>query len=270
MVEMKTCKQCGETKPVTAEFWHMRKKTGKPECSKCRLCRNANCLARMKQRYAEDPDFFRAKNKERYCTEKHRQYHAAYVAKDPEGYKARRRAASAKRRATVKGALNNRMQTAIWHALRESGLSKSKRMFELVGWTIDELKAHLEPLFEDGMGWHNMKEWHIDHIIPMAMFDIRSVESPEFRELWALRNLAPLWKYDNIVKSAEFLWQLPDHYKNPKLRARYPRPVSDAEFLRIIELRNQREHESGRAQPTQHTESRDSFSSGLSFASQSL
>jgi len=57
-----------------------------------------------------------------------------------------------------------------------------------------------------GMGWHNMSEWHIDHIMPLASFNFTGLDDPAVREAWALSNLRPLWAADNIRKGA----RLPD------------------------------------------------------------
>jgi hypothetical protein len=53
------------------------------------------------------------------------------------------------------------------------------------------------------MTWDNMKEWHLDHIVPKSAFTYASPDDPEFRACWALANLRPLWKKANLKKSAE-------------------------------------------------------------------
>ena len=50
------------------------------------------------------------------------------------------------------------------------------------------------------MGWHNMGEWHIDHIIPIAAFNYETNLCPEFKTCWALGNLRQMWARDNIRK----------------------------------------------------------------------
>lgn len=71
-----------------------------------------------------------------------------------------------------------------------------------VGYTIEELMAHLESQFQSGMTWENRGRggWHIDHIRPVSDFDFTSVEDPEFKECWSLWNLQPLWEKDNLRK----------------------------------------------------------------------
>lgn len=90
------------------------------------------------------------------------------------------------------------MGCAIWQCLRES--KAGWRWERLVGYTLDGLSAHLERQFSRGMGWHNMSEWHVDHIIPKSMFKYDSPDSEEFKAAWALSNLRPLWASENLKK----------------------------------------------------------------------
>ena len=76
---------------------------------------------------------------------------------------------------------------------------KSAHTLNLLGCSIDELKAHLEMQFEPGMTWDNCEEWHIDHIIPCSYFDLTKEENQ--RICFNYRNLQPLWAKDNVKKS---------------------------------------------------------------------
>ena len=50
------------------------------------------------------------------------------------------------------------------------------------------------------MGWHNMGEWHIDHIVPVSSFTITSADDADFKACWALTNLRPMWADENRSK----------------------------------------------------------------------
>jgi hypothetical protein len=52
------------------------------------------------------------------------------------------------------------------------------------------------------MSWENRKEWHIDHIRPMAAFKFTSTKDAGFRKCFALSNLQPLWAHENCMKDA--------------------------------------------------------------------
>lgn len=101
-------------------------------------------------------------------------------------------------------ALRLRMSSAIRSALKRR---KSARWLDLVGYSVADLRSHIERQFLRGMGWHNMPKWHVDHIIPLSSFKFQSGNDPEFRAAWALTNLRPVWAPENLRKHArrEFL-----------------------------------------------------------------
>lgn len=76
----------------------------------------------------------------------------------------------------------------------------------LVGYTGDELKAHLERQFLRGMSWDNYGDWHVDHILPLSSFPIKSIHDPEIKRAWALTNLRPIWAKDNRQKKDKILF----------------------------------------------------------------
>lgn len=87
----------------------------------------------------------------------------------------------------------------LWAAIK--GRSDGK-LFSRLGYSVDELMAHLEVKFLDGMSWKNYGKWHIDHIRPCASYDLTDPE--QFAECWGLSNLQPLWARDNIRKGAKY------------------------------------------------------------------
>jgi hypothetical protein len=90
----------------------------------------------------------------------------------------------------------------MWRALGEQ--KRGRRWEAIVGYTVDELRAHLEARFVDGMSWENMGEWHIDHIRPLASFVFDGPDCPNVKRAWALSNLQPLWAQDNARKGARY------------------------------------------------------------------
>lgn len=77
--------------------------------------------------------------------------------------------------------------------------NKSASTMKLIGCSISNLMSHLESQFTDGMNWGNYGEWHIDHIIPCASFDLTKDE--EQKKCFNYKNLQPLWAEDNLKKS---------------------------------------------------------------------
>jgi len=96
--------------------------------------------------------------------------------------------------------LNSNIRRAIGKALNGS---KNGRHWEtLAGYTLDQLKSHIECQFLPGMSWDNysVTGWHIDHIIPKNVFNFSKPEHPDFKRCWSLDNLRPMWSVENIRK----------------------------------------------------------------------
>ncbi len=122
---------------------------------------------------------------------------------NPEKYREIYLKTSKKQRSTIEGKLNNRIGSAIAKALRNN---KNFYHWEtLVGYTIDQLKKHLEKKFTKDMTWELFSQGkiHIDHIIPKSKFNYEKPEDLDFKCCWGLKNLQPLWAKDNISKHAK-------------------------------------------------------------------
>ena len=83
--------------------------------------------------------------------------------------------------------------------LRRFGTSKESSTIEILGYSAEELKKHLENLFTPGMSWSNYGEWHVDHIKSISKFDTNT--PPNIVN--SLSNLQPLWattrKIDGVI-----------------------------------------------------------------------
>ena len=84
---------------------------------------------------------------------------------------------------------------------------KPLQTFEWVGCSPEELKAHLESLFTEGMSWENYGEWHADHIRPISSFSLT-----EWKQVNHYTNLQPLWAEDNLKKGDK--WEVDLSAKN--------------------------------------------------------
>jgi hypothetical protein len=107
------------------------------------------------------------------------------------------------RRQLKKRGVNERIAGQIRAAIRKG--CDSPTIKSTIGYSIEELIAHLDRMFTDGMSWERFKagEIHIDHIIPKSLFDPTDPE--QVRQCWALSNLQPLWAEDNMRKSNKVL-----------------------------------------------------------------
>ena len=89
--------------------------------------------------------------------------------------------------------------------LAEMGTSKKgQSTFDHLPYTAEELRDHLESLWEPWMSWENYgrgkDKWVIDHIIPQIAFHYESLDDPAFAASWALSNLRPLSNTKNCQK----------------------------------------------------------------------
>jgi len=131
--------------------------------------------------------------------ERRRKTHQSWDGKNRE----KRRSLDKKYRSTPEGIINHRMKGAIQKALH--GNKAGRHWESLIGYTLEELKQHLELKFTKGMSWSNMGRWHIDHIIPKSFFTYDKQEDQEFQYCWSLDNLQPLWAKDNLSKNSKIL-----------------------------------------------------------------
>lgn len=98
------------------------------------------------------------------------------------------------------------------NCLKSKGTSKKGfSAFVFLPYTPNQLKKHLESLWEPWMNWDNYggradnpeKTWQLDHIQPHSNFKYTSVSDSEFLECWSLSNLRPLEKIENMKKGAK-------------------------------------------------------------------
>lgn len=96
--------------------------------------------------------------------------------------------------------LRHNIRSRIGAALR--GKCKSGSAIALLGCTVEEAKRHIEAQFLHGMSWKNWGEWHVDHIKPLASFDLGDLD--QLARACHFTNLQPLWALDNLTKGARY------------------------------------------------------------------
>ncbi len=196
----KRCSKCGELKALDAFSPNRGGVAGKH--SHCKVCRTASarkwnvehpkrvretkrkhhaanlvkCQGRARARYAAKPEQYRAQARRRYAANPKR------YENDPQ-YR-----------------LANQLRIRLHHAI--AGNFKTGSAVRDLGCSIRELRTRLETQFQEGMSWanHAPKGWHIDHIKPLASFDLANRE--QFLEACHYTNLQPLWAADNLCKGA--------------------------------------------------------------------
>jgi hypothetical protein len=119
--------------------------------------------------------------------------------------------------------LNYRLHNYLSAALRKAIKKGRHSTFELLGYSTDDLRRHLESLFQPGMAWENYGTlWHIDHVIPKSWFQIETdtgIDECELKACWSLRNLQPLTAGENLKKKDRHI----SHLEQGELRITYDR-----------------------------------------------
>lgn len=218
---MKSCTRCLETKPLPEFRTNPKMRSGWD--SWCKACAAAHRSARRREisSLPKTPPVSKRcsgcaaiklatafciergmkDGLSRICRECRSEKHRRNFAKDPAAWRAKARESHYRRITNPSFIVHKRVSARVgeWLGTKKGG----RKCFDLLGYSLDELKAHLERQFVRGMGWANMGEWHIDHIVPLASFTITGPDDPELRRAWALPNLRPLWAADNLRKHAK-------------------------------------------------------------------
>jgi hypothetical protein len=193
----KNCSHCKTLKELDEFHFSIANKDGHTStCKSCALLVRKEWYKKNKQYVAEYQKKYRMKNIEKVTAQqkKHRKQNI-------ERLRAEDRERSARKRKTLKGNLDERIKTGINSKIRR-GMKGGRKWEEVVGYTFDQLKIHLEKLFTDGMTWDRFLngEIHIDHKIPRSAFNYESPSDFDFKKCWELKNLCPMWRKENISK----------------------------------------------------------------------
>jgi predicted DNA-binding protein YlxM (UPF0122 family) len=189
---MKECTICKRTLPLgnfwrkpnsVDGYWHQCK-----ECLKRRRMETA-------RRYLARPE----------VRERMRQIAKEWDRKNRERRNMRAKKYRDKIKNSISFRLNNAMRSAIYHSLK--GNKNGWHWEELAGYTVEDLRKHIESLWEPWMNWDNWgkydpnrRTWQIDHIKPVSSFNITGPECEDFKQCWALENLRPVPAIENILK----------------------------------------------------------------------
>lgn len=226
---VKTCTKCGGIFPATADYFHAYKRSPDGRRSVCKACRAAENIARNDEFTAKKRAHYAA-NKERLNSccrsyywanveaqrasgrERHHRNRDLRLHQMREYRDANRDDLLEKQRVRGRDGFSRRygvdLQFTLKHRLRSllrvslSNGRKGRRMREILGYGVDELRQHLERQFTKGMNWEEFMAGriHIDHIVPVSAFAITSDLCGEFKACWSLSNLRPMWARENCAK----------------------------------------------------------------------
>jgi len=209
----KKCTRCGEIK-LLSEF-AKDSRSGDGVRHRCKACTNAieketrdpeKDRARSRVYRAKNPEKTRARVRRWRSDNADRFAETSKMWRDsrPEAMKAQaaRYYNKVKRNPTYR--ITAAIKTRI-HAILTKKDKGGRRTFDILGYTADDLKSHLERQFLPGMSWDNygMFGWHVDHIVPLSAHNYATTEDADFLRAWSLNNLRPLWANENWSKGAK-------------------------------------------------------------------
>lgn len=177
------CRQCQQeydTKRRGGDYVpnYLQHKDGKKFCLTCKTWVNENDFYKSKQ--SKDGLSSRCK----FCQQRYDKEHREQIAERQKRYKQEQ----------IKNPifrLSGRMSAGIRKALKQN--KAGYHWEDLVPYTLQELKEHLEKQFDENMTWDNIGEyWEIDHIIPKNLFNFTTYTDRDFQICWSLMNLRPL------------------------------------------------------------------------------
>ncbi len=211
--QMRICTRCKQIKQESKFFIRKNRKSGyHSECKECTGILQRTWRLNNNEKVKEYGKLYEDNHKK----SRKEQHHSTYTANrekvlernkiwrknNSEKVKDLNKIGSARLRNTTKGKLNDCMSSGIRSALK--GNKAGRHWEELVKFTIDQLKKHLEKRFTSEMNWGNYGTmWEIDHKIPKAVFNFEKPEDIDFRLCWSLKNLQPLEKAKNRRKNSK-------------------------------------------------------------------
>lgn len=103
----------------------------------------------------------------------------------------------------LKNRIRNNLRARLYRAIK--GNFKAGSAVGDLGCSIEDFKLHIERQFKPGMNWGNWSKtgWHIDHIVPLDVFDLTNRE--DIKKVCHYSNLQPLWSKENLSKGNKLL-----------------------------------------------------------------
>jgi hypothetical protein len=197
--EKQICLKCKNEHPTTKQYFHVdksRKSGFQPICKECAKIKIRKWYSKPESRILvkENGKAYYEKNRDKILAE------CAEYRVQPHVKEQRNRRQRRLRRTDPKFRLSSSIGTLMRRSLTNG--YKHSHWENLVDYTVDDLKRHIERKFKDGMTWEKLLngEIHIDHKIPISAFNYKSPDDIDFRKCWALENLQPMWAKENIRK----------------------------------------------------------------------
>ena len=209
---LNTCKQCNSayealtgrsnfcSKPCKDKHWFIKNKEHKQEYY---LDNIESIKTRERIRYLNKKEELNEASRDYYRT------HSDVIKTKAKTYRKNNRALINKYHSEYYKNLNNKLRKNLRGRLscaikRDFSGSRNGSLVKDLGCSMQEFKVHIQSKFQPGMTWDNygwgVDKWHLDHIKPLASFDLTNLE--QFKMAANYTNYQPLWQIDNFKKGA--------------------------------------------------------------------
>ena len=209
-MKTKTCSKCSKRKPLKEFYKQKSAKDGLyPYCKECvkeRYKANAEHIkGKAKEHYKDNSEEIKEQKREHYKTNpgKFKERIAKWRADNPQKAGKYRTKSWAKRKHIFHIKNNHLLSNCAWAVIK--GIRKvSPKLERATGKPTREFRKRIFSQLKLGMTRENYGTvWEIDHKISKAILRYGSFKDPNFRKLWCLENLRPMWKTDNRKKGAK-------------------------------------------------------------------
>ena len=195
---MKSCHGCSMEKSLSEFYKCLSNPDGlHNSCKKCISDASARYRAKNKEKLANRKKEWYLENREHAISYASRYYDINKASIIPKIVQYRQK--------RLKTDPVFKLQKNIRQRLAKMVKQQSSRVaITFLGCTIEELKNHLESRFYTdpilgNMTWDSYGQWEIDHIKPLASFDLS--DPNQLKTACHYSNLQPLWKQDHVTKT---------------------------------------------------------------------
>lgn len=163
---------------------------------------------RKKKYYDKNKEIILARHREKYANDPEVRKKSALLGKrnylkNPQAAKDRsKKHKQKKRKEDPRYRINEQISKSIRRSLK---LKRPGAHWEdFMPFNLNQLMKRLKDNFEKGMSFANYGDWQIDHIVPLTHFKFDSVYDEGFKKAWSLKNLQPMWAFENQSKSNRY------------------------------------------------------------------
>jgi hypothetical protein len=209
--ELKCCTKCKVMKPLR-EFrvkrhkcYNRLKRMVEFKVETSSWCKDCHCsyVNEAEKRKRRTPEYLEAKALKKAKRREEKCKHPKEKKKYPVNKEKVNEYKRLRYKNDVRYRLTQLIRSRLRASLKASRTQKRNKTMELIGCDIAALKRWIEAQFTGEMTWENHgKLWEIDHIKPMASYDISNPE--ELKQAMHYTNLRPLESKENHLKSSWF------------------------------------------------------------------